>query len=218
MKIIASMFLVIIALNFGYGQTEKIFDIKESIVKNIFKRKSKHHLKNHNINFFEDEKYICSKFCLGEFGGKIIFKNKKSGIETSFEATCPVVVNKIKNKYYVTNTLAHMCGVSKVLEIDTNLSVKIIVDASWILTLTSFTYNEQLYHIIIDRKDNKTYIAKIENNKFVNLDLISNIGIWTYDPEVFYMNDNHIVVFFKNHQTKGYIEIFNNKINLIRYK
>ena len=219
-----------------FGQTDTVFDIKETFVKNIFSRKTANSFTKQNKYFFEDENYICFKSCHGEFGGTIIFKNKKSGIEFICDATCPVIVNKFKGNYIVTTTLRHMSGYSEIFEIEnpdslkqfqdnnipktyrpkTNSGKKILLHASGVLTLASFVFKDQLYHIITDYE--KTFVAKIENGNFVNVEFISNINIRTKDTEVILTNDNHIIVFFNNKVAKGYIDIFQNKINLTRYR
>lgn len=93
---------------------------------------------------------------------------------------------------------------------------KSLVDSVGILTLASFPYKGHLYHIVTDFR--KTFLTKVENNRFVTIDLISNESIWTYAPEVLRTADNHFIVFFKNDKVNGYLDVVNNKINLIRSK
>lgn len=239
--------LLLIAIHFAsYGQSEKMFIIKEEVI-NEGNKKSQKDFKVKNSSFFEDENYLVSKTCSGEWGGTINFKNKRTGVEYSCSATCPVAVNKIKGKYIVTNTLAHLSGSSEVLEISNPDSLTIykippprakknkkvivyvedneskstkgsksLVDSVGVLTLASWPYKGQLYHIVTDFR--KTFLTKIENNRFVSIDLISDESIWTYEPEVLRTDDNHFVVFFKNDKENGYLEIMDNRINLMRYK
>jgi len=247
MKEIIFIFLTLIIYLNSYGQTEGLFEIKEFIVKDSLQRRTVSDFKRQNSNFYEDENYIVSKTCSGEWGGTIKFKNKRTGVETSCSATCPVVVNKLNGKYFVTNTLAHLMGFSELIEIPNPDSLSIfklpkprnrkgktairyvgddeskstiatrqLVDSIGVLTLASFIYKEQLFHIVTDFQ--KTFVAKIENKKFVTIDAISKESIWTYDPEVIKTIDDHYVVFFSNETTKGYLDIYDNKINLIRYK
>jgi len=93
---------------------------------------------------------------------------------------------------------------------------KVLLDTTGILTIASFPYNGQLYHIITDF--HKTFIAKIENKKFVTIDTVSTQTLWTYDPEVIRTIDNHYLVFFDNDKAKGYLDLFENDIDLVRYK
>jgi len=192
-------------------------------------------------NIFEDSLYIVSKTCRGEFGGTIKFKNKKTGIEYSAASTCPVVVNKLNGKYYITNTLDHMRGFSQILEIsnpklmsvfklpiprskkgkiiimsfgdDQSKSTKgtnKLVDSLGILTLASFPYKGQLYHIVSDFK--KTYLTKVENNRFITIDTVSDKNLWTSNPEVSRQQDGHMIIVFKNREVVSILDIFENQI------
>lgn len=220
------------------------FIIKDVVEQDGF---SKSDFKLNPNNIFEDSLYIVSKTCSGEWGGTIKFKNKKTGIEYSASSTCPVVVNKLNGKYYITNTLAHLSGFSEILEISnpdlmtvfelpkprskkgktivryvgddesksTN-GTKQLVDSIGLLTLASFPYNGQLYHIVTDFK--KTFLTKIENNRFVTIDTVSNKSIWTYDPEVFLKDNGHMIVLFKNQEVEGVLDIYENQITVRRNK
>lgn len=225
-----------------FGQDK--FILKDTVGQFEF---NKDDFKVNSDNIFEDSLYIISKTCSGEWGGSIKFKNKKTGVEYSAASTCPVVVNKMNGKYYITNTLAHMSGFSEILEIEnpdlmtvfelprprskkgktivryigddesksTN-GTKQLVDSIGVLTLASFPYNGQLYHIVTDFK--KTFLTKIENNRFVTIDTVSEKSIWTYDPEVFLKQDGHMIILFKNQEVEGVLDIFENQITLRRKK
>lgn len=97
-------------------------------------------------------------------------------------------------------------------ESNSKKGTNVLVDSIKLMTIATFPFNDQLYHVVTDFK--KTYISKIENNNFVTVDTISNSSIWTYEPVVIRTIDGHYIVFFK---TQGYLEIYDNKINLIRY-
>lgn len=220
------------------------FIIKEIVGQDGF---SENNIKVNPNNIFEDSLYIASKTCSGEWGGTIKFKNKKTGIKYSASSTCPVVVNKLNGKYYITNTLAHLSGFSEILEISNPDSMTVfelpkqiskkgktivryvgddeskstngtkqLVDSIGVLTLASFPHNGQLYHIVTDFK--KTFLTKIENNRFVTLDTISDKSIWTYDPEVFLKDDGHLIVLFKNQEVEGVLDIYENQITVKRKK
>jgi hypothetical protein len=53
---------------------------------------------------FKDSVYNVYSVCNGEFGGTIYFQNKKTKKSYEAASTCPIVVNKIDNQYYVTNS------------------------------------------------------------------------------------------------------------------
>ncbi|HWW38564.1 MULTISPECIES: hypothetical protein [unclassified Pedobacter] len=244
MKFIYAIFLIFIAVCTSRAQ-ENIFSIKE-VVDSTMKKKSPEDFNKAYPAFFEDNDYVVRKTCSGEWGGSIIFKNKKTGIEYCCSSTCPVVVNKLFGKYIVTNTLAHLSGSSEIIEIENPssmspfqlskprkvkgkkiryvgddesksvLGTRKLVDSIGVLTLASFLYKEELFHIITDF--HKTFLAKIQNGKFVTMNKISDKSIWTYNPAVIKTVDDRNLVFFENEEVNGYLEIFGNEITLIRYK
>jgi hypothetical protein len=239
---------LIILLSVGYfnasAQSEELFKVQQTTISDSSQTKD---FKRTNSNFFEDENYVVRKTCSGEWGGSIIFKNKKTGTEYSCNATCPVVVNKIDGKYIVTNTLAHLIGSSGIIQIDNPDSMEVfkrfepkwkkrgiikryvgddksrsakgskqILDTLRIMILASFPYEGELYHITTDFE--KTYVSKVENKRLINLGLVCNESIWTYNPEVIRTIENHYVVYFSNETIKGYLDIFENQIGLMRIK
>lgn len=224
--------LLLISENF-FGQSKDIFKTKI-----IFKNKAEisQFIKNLDSakknEFFEDEKYIIYAFCRGEWGGAIIFENKKNNNRFICESTCPVTVTKFNNNYIVTNTLHHIMPSTEVLEIENpeNLNkateedekrssyeklpqtgAKMLIDSYNYSTLYTFVYNKKLYHIISEREE--TYIAEIIDGKFVKLQLISDNNLWTHYPKVL-KKDDSVIVPFHNNKNAGYIEIRNNSIDL----
>lgn len=224
---------------------ENTFSIKE-IVDTTMAKKSLKDFEKAYPAFFEDDDYVVSRTCSGEWGGTIKFKNKKTGIEYACSSTCPVAVNKLFGKYIVTNTLAHLQGFSEIIEIENPSSMSLfkiskprkvkgrkvryvgddesksvvgtrkLIDSIGILTLASFSHNEQLFHVITDFR--KTMLAKVQDGKFVTIDTISNKSIWTFNPEVIKTIDDRRIVFFENREVKGYLEIHGNEITLVRSK
>ncbi len=225
------------------GQQSTSFEIRETVEDFDFKQTQKNLSQQKDSILLDDQLYRVRSTCSGEWGGSIWFKNKKTGIEYSCEATCPVVVNKLNNKYFITTTLAHGIGFSQIIEVtnpelmevfvlpepteqedgtfvryvgdDESKSVKgrsSLTDSTGILTISSFPFKNELYHIITDFK--KTYISKILDGQFSVIDTVSDKSIWTYNPEVIITEDGHYITFFWNDESKGYIDIWNNKIEL----
>ncbi|MFB6456817.1 hypothetical protein ACE38W_16210 [Chitinophaga sp. Hz27] len=64
----------------------------------------------------------------------------------------------------------------------------------------------------------KTYIYTIEHGELINIDTLSDKRIWTYGPEVISTADNHQIIFFTNQEVKGYVDIYDDRITLFRYK
>tara|TARA_B100001057_G_C22711265_1_gene895887 strand:- start:356 stop:1177 length:822 start_codon:yes stop_codon:yes gene_type:complete len=118
MRYIFTIILILILSQFVIGQSTVQFEIEEIFINDSSDFKSSTDFERLDSAFFQDEDYYVRRTCHGEFGGSIWFRNKKTGIEYSCAATCPVIVNKIKNKYIVTTSLSHFQGFSSVFEIE----------------------------------------------------------------------------------------------------
>lgn len=88
----------------------------------------------------------------------------------------------------------------------------VLADGRGILILSSFPYQNELYHITTDYEN--TYVSVIENGQFVSVDTVSNMSISAYGPEVIITDDGHYITLFDNEEMKGYIDIKDNKIEL----
>lgn len=239
-------FLITLLLTYStcsFGQHSKIFDIQEFNNIDSLTQLSFDSIKVDQYNIFEDSFYVVSKSCSGELGGTIKFKNKISGIEYCATSTCPIVVNKLNGKYYITNTLAHLRGHSEIIEIrnpdlmsifkvprphhnikgqyfyyigdiesKSKKGTKQIIDSVGVLILATFPFNGQLYNIVTD--NNETYISIIDEKRLFTIDTLSKKSLWTDYPEVYVTKNRHFIVRFDNQETKGYIDIFENKIKV----
>ena len=199
-------------------------------------------IKSKSEVFYEDEKYLVSTICNGEWGGAIIFKSKKTGVEYSCGSTCPDIVNRIDGKYYVTNTLMHGSGFTSVIEIDDPTKMYILekqpskqntyslydypeafhkkgitrlADTAGILIITSFVTNYKLYHLMNDGW-NKIYISTTENGHFKIIDSIPD-GNLLHFSKAFTTTDEHYLMFFDSDPVNGYIDIFGDEIKIFRF-
>ena len=118
MKNILIIILIFILRLPTFGQSTTTFDIEVVLIEDTSQTKKIKDFIRHDTIFYQDEKYSVRKTCRGEWGGTVWFKSKISGIEYSCEATCPVIINKIDEKYIVTNYSAHGCGGSDIIEIE----------------------------------------------------------------------------------------------------
>jgi hypothetical protein len=239
--------LILTIHTFCVGQIKERFTITDTFLKDKaeWERESRYDQKTDA--FYEDANYLVSKSCSGEWGGSIKFKNKQSGIEYSCEATCPVVVTKLGKTYFVTNSLRHLSGTCNVLEISdpdalvifnlpepravdssgqilgyvgddeakSKIGSKTLVDTVGILALATFEYDRKLYHVITNYE--KTFLARIEHGRFVTIDTIFNDGLWSDERSVVQTKDNHTVAFVYNGRTNGFIDIYRNRIRIVRY-
>lgn len=160
-----------------YQFNEKTFllDKYEADLKPIDKR---------NFSIYEDDIFKVFSACYGEWGGTIFFQNIQTNEVYEAQVQCPIIVNKVKNSYYVTNYVGHMSGFASILKIPnpadlhkSNLNFSANQGSQFndgIITLfnksnfyipTSFAVNGQLRHLYSD--ENGTYIGKIENNKMI---------------------------------------------------
>jgi hypothetical protein len=256
MRYIFTLILIITLCLFTYGQTSPSFDIEVILITDSTQFKSPNDFIKYDSAFYQDDDYYVRSTCSGEWGGSIWFKNKKTGIEYSCSATCPVIINKIGDKYILTNTLAHMCGSSEVVEIEFPDSMDIfkmppprekkrkieyrlvgdneskskkatsqLVDTACAMIHISFPYDGQLYHIVSDSK--KLYLSQIRDNKLVTIDTVySGLDnfykqgdriLYIYSTDGFRTRDNHYIVLYENSGLVGFLDIFENKIKLIRY-
>lgn len=193
-------------------------------------------LKANSENFYEDENYTVSDSCRGEFGGNIYFKDKVSKTQYSLYATCPLIINKLNNKYYLTTSLAHMSGFCGLYEIDdpkeltkvdildfknyrnmkSVLGAKPLINEIGSTILISFTHKDKLYHIVSDRE--QTYVAERENTELKTIQQLAEFRMYSYGSETCKTKENHYAALFQSNMNQGYIEIYENKIKIILYK
>ena len=64
---------------------------------------------------YEDSKFLVYGYCWGEFGGALMFQDKiyKDSIYY-LDSTCPIMIEKRNDGYYITETLAHDSGLGKI--------------------------------------------------------------------------------------------------------
>lgn len=89
-----------------------------------------------------------------------------------------------------------------------------ILDTIGVLTMTSFIFNDQLYHINTDFK--KTFISKIQGDSLLFVDSIFNKPLWSYEPtnSKYGTMDLHS---FNNRETSGFFTISNDTISIITF-
>jgi len=134
--------------------------------------------------FFEDDKYLVSRSCSGEWGGTLFFTDKKTKKKYECESTCPVAIHKINDSYTITASLAHLSGWVEVFEITNPKKMKpykekkkngyiniadqsrsqsgkkILAKESDMTAGTSFIYNDTLYHLLSEQPPVLAYDEK----------------------------------------------------------
>lgn len=191
---------------------------------------------------FQDEKYEAWNSCSGEWGGTIYFKNKDNGEIRYAQSTCAVSVNKIGDKYYISNVSTHLYERSSILEIinpekmelslksppfhpeietreyetKSNLGTKTIVDSVGVSILTSFIYKNNLYSVLKNYKNDLITISKVEDNKFKTVQTLDGL-ILNDSPQILKESETHQKLYFQN-STPGILYIKDNKIKFTFYK
>lgn len=181
------------------------------------------------FKIYEDEKYIVHSTCNGEFGGTVFFQDKETDNMYEGSSTCPIIVNKIGEEYYVTNHLGHMIGFASILKIadpkdleksDRNFKSNIgsrknkgiekLLDTMNFYIPTSFVDKRKLLHIY--SSNNRTYIGEIENNE---LRVLHEFG-FTFYPQFNHLTEDRkqILTFTTpENKGKGILIISNNNLN-----
>lgn len=133
-----------------------------------------------NFKIYQDEKYNVYKNCNGEFGGTIYFQDIKTNEVYEANSSCPTVINKVGNKYYVTDgdsdfgSISEISDPTKMQKSKFNFDkrqgsefakgVKVLIETDYDLNLsTSFVVNDKLLTIYSDKKT--TFIGEIQNGK-----------------------------------------------------
>ena len=119
---------------------------------------------------YEDEDYVVTSRCCGEWGGCVYFMDKHTGCTYEGQSTCVRLVQKIEGSYYVTNYLGHGVGFSRVVKIDdpremslydpsekekypqdaSLQGMEMLVDTACLDMATSFVHKGRLLHIYED--------------------------------------------------------------------
>ena len=247
MKKLIAFIILISSLNNSFCQEKNVFEIEEILIKRKFNRTKTENDTDKKKTLFEDEKYIIKGTCMGEWGGTTWFENKKTGKVYSCQSTCPKSVNKIKNKYIITNSLAHMSGYSEIIEVDNPESLEIFekpkprkdkngnsmyyagdfesksrkgIKVLWEKDeiLTLVSFLYENLLYHIMTFDNKTYLTIIEKGKLKIIDKVSEKSIWSHNIEQ-RISENHSILYLGRKTDRSqYLEIEDNKLKLVRNK
>ncbi|WP_420573695.1 hypothetical protein [Kordia sp.] len=120
--------------------------------------------------FYEDETYIVTTICHGEFGGTVFFKHKKTNKIYSCKATCLVDISKSEDAYYLTTNLAHMIGFSEIIKVNDPTKLKALGDREatnnwWMKAGMSHEELKKGTEIMLDTTNVLTFDSFIINDK-----------------------------------------------------
>lgn len=105
-----------------------------------------------NYPIYEDDEFIVKSCSRGEFGGAVYFKDKKTGKTYSCESTSIKAVHKIDGSYYVSSSLPHGSGFTKLLKIDDPRKLYEIkkksqlIDCGWYDIYPEHPRNDEIKH------------------------------------------------------------------------
>lgn len=241
MKFYCTLLFLLMLIN--CNKEPKVFEFTtETVDKNIVQElKQIKNQKPYGL-VFQDEKYEVWNSCSGEWGGTIYFKNKHNGEIRYAQSTCTASVNKISDKYYISNASTHLYERSSILEIinpekmeltlklppfhpeietreyetKSNLGTKTIVDSVGVSILTSFVYKNNLYSILKNYKNDLITISKVENYKFKTVQILDGLILNDF-PQILKESETHQKLYFQN-STPGILYIKDNKIKFTFYK
>lgn len=177
--------------------------------------------------FYEDSIFKAYSYCKGEFGGLIKFVHQRNGMDRYVESTCPISINRIDGNYFITSSLTHLRGSTSIQKIsnldskESHLTITSILDTTEILTLGSFVYKNELFHLMTNRQ--KTFIAKIEKGNIKVVQTLVDRSLFMYSPKMIATEDETNVLVVRNLTEKsyltrgrisGYITIKDDKITL----
>tara|TARA_R110002051_G_C8680517_1_gene491711 strand:+ start:132 stop:1139 length:1008 start_codon:yes stop_codon:yes gene_type:complete len=184
---------------------------------------------------FKDDDYEIFESCYGEWGGLAFFKNKKDGIKYETSSTCPIIVNKINEEYFITNYMRHSYGFTSVIKIsnprklkvtDTNkdsLSIninnslkehsykgaKVLLDTIDFKIDESFVVKDKLKHIYMNNTG--TYIGETNRGKMKELYKFDFKFKADFNHST--SDGKHILTFISEDENKGLLVIKNNSFN-----
>jgi|SRR6185437_2775154 len=190
---------------------------------------------------YEDDSYIVTSTCSGEWGGSVYFRSRKTNKLYECAAQCAVNVIKTENGYNITASIAHGMGFTNIFEIKNPLDLKPynrdylkakkiiyvgddesksltgthpLVDSAWIIALTSFKYHSTIYYLTGNHRT--ASLDSIQNNKLVRIEDLTKLDVQCLYP----VNRNcsgHQIYTFKNDQNTGFISIKNNLLTIYSF-
>jgi hypothetical protein len=187
---------------------------------------------------YEDDKFIVTATCSGEWGGSLYFKDKKTNLQYECSCTCALDIHKDKNKYLVTASLSHMSGFANIFEIENPLKLKThkkfkpndkrimytgeneskstqgtkqLIDSVGITIAANLSYNSKNY--FLTEKFRKVSIDTVGNGKLLPVEDLTDMGIYAYDTSENRQCNDHQVSTFGNDKKTGFIDIIGNKLS-----
>lgn len=186
-------------------------------------------IESRDFAIYKDSLYRIFGTCYGEWGGTIFFEDIGARDVFEVSSTCPVIVTKMNQEYYITNYMSHGMGVASVIRIPdpTKLhksklefgtdegsqytdGTEVLLDTIGFYIPTSFAVNGNLWHLYSDEEG--TYIGRITKGKITP---VYRFGFTFYTHVNQQDGRGRQILAFNvpNSEDKGILVIDNGKIN-----
>lgn len=224
-------FIVIVLLinwSLAFGQSSSNFEIEEIFISDSLNFKTPTDFTKLDTVFFQDDDYTVRRTCYGEFGGSIWFRNKKSGKEYSCNATCPVSINKVDQKYLITTSLCHFqCG-STIFEITSPDSMDIFQEPELNPVINKLGWHKRRWHKGGFRKlyyANSISDLESKSKKGTNL-ILDTLGVhillsFPYEHDIYHIVSDGSILYLcslENKRLKTIDSIFDGLQNFYKYE
>jgi hypothetical protein len=152
---------------------------------------------------FEDSNFEVYSACAGEFGGSLLFIDKKDKEKIYFlSSTCPKMIDFKDGKYIITSTLAHMSGSASVKTLkdprrlplfqkDKFINRQIPTPDSLLENIIdTFGVTGNIYYpykkngFLIFSKYDTAYVGEIKKGEIINTQPLLDHGIWSYGDKM----------------------------------
>ena len=186
-------------------------------------------IKRRIFSIYQDSTFKVFTRGYGEWGGTIFFKNTQTEEVYEAASTCPVVINRVKDSYYITSEMRHLVkrnGIAKVddptklhksqLDFDAEEGSKYHegIEGLWgrreFYLATSFVANKELRQLYADSTG--TYIARLREEKLMPIYKFDFHFLANFNQQD--MNGRQVLIFrILKSEDRGVLVIDNGKFN-----
>ncbi len=165
-----------------------------------------------NYPIYEDNDFIVSSCCRGEFGGAIYFRDKKTGKTYSCRATCLNSIQKLNGSFYVTSSLPHASGFATIIKIDNPRKLfeiknkSQLVDCGWYDIYPEDSKDNEIKHPVGYDKGYETLLDTMD---------IHVLGAFSYKNHIYhiYSDDRNTYLSYITNKKLKIIDTLINKVS-----
>jgi hypothetical protein len=201
-KIILDLNNPIEKVKFDNWVSNNIMDIPNDTIAKKYQFKIGKKIKEKNSDLgifqFEDIDFEIYSICGGEWGGFLFFVDKKDrNIVHYLSSTCPLMVDFRDNNYFITESLAHMSGFTKISKIKNPRELPKVIKNKKLEEQSSFSnnvketildtvgiianvfYSNHGRDYLIYSEYDTTYLGEVHNKRIISKEKLLNIGTWS---------------------------------------